>query len=695
MNDLHQEMEFLRARLVRPYQKNPAPKWDEPQSVYKCLRPLQIFVEGEPILAPCRKCKNCHKSRMQEWSARGIAEGLVSDDIAFITHTYDPKKYPREAQEFHKENTQRFCQNLRNYIRPWGGKVRYLITGERGANGQQQVHWHGVYFFQGRSGLENSPAEGPNRGRSWPENRRGKKLWPWGHLNIEKIDPRNANHVAKRVRYVVKYMFKDTVNHKGFRGGDVARMRASKGRRIGPDGKPESEPLGTRFFEEEARRTARNMVHLTQDVVFPGIVNKKGRMQKHCVFGIIRDYVIRAYKEEVGMLLPEGSEKYDDLLTGPFLAKYDPETPARYLKSIREEIARTGKYRPKKPIWYHRRQYTQAMGILPTQKPERDMSGAFPADLRVRGRAWSVGTIRVNRRGIAVLHFFAPFRGWKIGERYKIVSGSLRELFPIGAFDHDAFEAWLKERRGPDWISPEAYREKRAEKLQRLKSALLAFSDRRGVVGNTTALRRQILYAEQQRAMSRGEAWWMWAGRFRPGHFGDDGTDESRNVRVWRDMFDPYGRFVMQDEFSVSMPVAAEKPLQPAAHAPKSVVVGSWRFKPKPTPLLQKSNAAGILVPVVRVLPKRRNLILRPLTEDQIARWGRVSISGGAVVADPEYHREMRGETDEPEYAALLKRHDKMFPPEVLAPMVAQLSPPDLEQRVAARIAEDRKKRRR
>lgn len=547
MNDLRNEMEFLRAGLAKPYLKNPAPHWSVPKDVYKCKFPHRIMHEGETIPAPCRKCSNCRKSRMQEWSARGIAEGLVSDDIAFITHTYDPKKYPREAQEFHKENTQRFCQNLRNYLRPWGGRVRYLITGERGSNGQQQVHWHGMYFFQGKSGLENSPTEGPNKGRSWPENRRGKKLWPYGHLNIEKIDPRNAQHVARRVRYVVKYMFKDTVNHKGFRGGDVAKMRASKGRRIGPDGLPESEPLGTRFFEEEARRAARNMVHLTQDVAFPGIVNKRGRLQKHSVFGIIRDYVIRAYKTEVCTLLPEGSNKRDDLLTGPFLEKYDPEAPRRFLKSIREEIERKGTYRPRKPIWYRRKEYRQNAAVLPTQRPELRISGSFPV---VRRNGRQVGRVDLNSRGMAKLFFLLPYRGWKIGEVYKIVNGSLRDVFPESDFDHDALEAWLKERRGPEWLSPEEYRKKRAEKLEQLNSALLRFSDRRGAEGNTTAIRRKLLSTEQHRAMSRGEAWWMWDGRFRPGHFGDDGSDENRNRRVWREMFDPEGRFVMQDDLS-------------------------------------------------------------------------------------------------------------------------------------------------
>lgn len=90
------------------------------------------------ILAPCGKCFNCRKSRVNEWFIRYVTETTTnySDCLnLFVTLTYEKIENP--SLEY--RDVQLFLKRLRKYYKDY--KLKFLCVGEYGFQSDRK-HWH-------------------------------------------------------------------------------------------------------------------------------------------------------------------------------------------------------------------------------------------------------------------------------------------------------------------------------------------------------------------------------------------------------------------------------------------------------------------------------------------------------------------------------------------------------------------------
>lgn len=153
-----------------------------------CNSPAKVYRVGaaglEVLQARCRTCEVCRYNRVDDFVARALCEGFVSDWTAAVTLTYrDSGKGYEHA--VHVNHGQKFIRSLRRR----GHNVRYMMVAERGET-KGRVHFHAILFGKGKR------PDVPHRRRvhvpSW---RHGHTFWDFG------LDRR-------KVRYVVKYLNK-------------------------------------------------------------------------------------------------------------------------------------------------------------------------------------------------------------------------------------------------------------------------------------------------------------------------------------------------------------------------------------------------------------------------------------------------------------------------------------------------------
>lgn len=187
-----------------------------------CINPNLVWVERGPKWeqqpVPCRQCWRCKKNRVNDYTARAMAEAQTSAHTCALTLTYAPRDDLAD-KILHPRHFQLFIKQLRNS----GHRVRYLVAGEYGSL-KDRAHFHAILFFTelAKPSGETLPAfYNPDHmadfKRSAPfcrllPNRKITHIreWPHGHVVADWSATESA------VRYVCKYLLADDKNNAWF-----------------------------------------------------------------------------------------------------------------------------------------------------------------------------------------------------------------------------------------------------------------------------------------------------------------------------------------------------------------------------------------------------------------------------------------------------------------------------------------------
>lgn len=162
---------------------------------------------------PCGRCLLCRQRRGFEIGIRARCEAACygEQDSCFITLTVDDESMPRvfPGEMLRHEPWQLFAKRLRKRI----GSFRFLMCGEYGDN-TKRPHYHAIIFGHDFLDCEY------NSDGSWCPSRVLQDCWPYGHVQVSRL---NDN----RIMYVAGYVLKpglDDISH-----SDAVRIERSTG----------------------------------------------------------------------------------------------------------------------------------------------------------------------------------------------------------------------------------------------------------------------------------------------------------------------------------------------------------------------------------------------------------------------------------------------------------------------------------
>lgn len=146
----------------------------------------------------CGKCKECRGQKKRNWQVR-LHEELKTDNSGkFITLTFDSIELDKLCKEInvHESNAVATIA-VRRFLERWRKKykksVKHWLITELGHNETERIHLHGILFTnESKEDIE--------------------KLWGYGYIWIGKY----VN--GETINYLVKYMTKLDLDHKGFEG---------------------------------------------------------------------------------------------------------------------------------------------------------------------------------------------------------------------------------------------------------------------------------------------------------------------------------------------------------------------------------------------------------------------------------------------------------------------------------------------
>lgn len=155
----------------------------------------------------CGHCIECRKQKANEWKVR-LNEELKTDRKAFfVTLTFNEEKL-KKHQELYAEKNEGLEGNendiatlaIRMFLERWrknnGKAPRHWLITERGHNGTERIHLHGIIWWESMQDLE--------------------KTWKNGFVFV-------GNYVNERtINYIVKYVTKVDNDHKDFEGKILA-----------------------------------------------------------------------------------------------------------------------------------------------------------------------------------------------------------------------------------------------------------------------------------------------------------------------------------------------------------------------------------------------------------------------------------------------------------------------------------------
>ena len=165
-------------------------------SVTACGKPMRCnyprLVNG--VTVACGKCKECHNTRVREWTLRLMHELQTAKKAVFVTLTYDDDHIPGDGM-IAKDEFQRFMKRLRKRTR---AKHRYYAAGEYGGLGRP--HYHAIIYGLtwcmecrccSKSGRKRNIAPLPGTD-CWHI----EKAWDMGYTHIGDVTPASCRYVA-------------------------------------------------------------------------------------------------------------------------------------------------------------------------------------------------------------------------------------------------------------------------------------------------------------------------------------------------------------------------------------------------------------------------------------------------------------------------------------------------------------------
>lgn len=167
----------------------------------KCSRP---FTQGVTEFG-CGQCMPCRLNRRRLWTSRLMLEARRHKHSVFLTLTYKPEEYPKDASVSVRE-MQLFLKKLRKSV----GSCRYYVVGEYGDR-SGRAHYHLALF-------------------GVPEVVDYERIWGKGRVHVGTLTVESAGYI---VSYVVKSMTRKTDVRLDGRSPEFARMSLKPG--IGAD----------------------------------------------------------------------------------------------------------------------------------------------------------------------------------------------------------------------------------------------------------------------------------------------------------------------------------------------------------------------------------------------------------------------------------------------------------------------------
>lgn len=428
---------------------------------YFCPTPVVFEWQGEGMSRPCGHCARCFAVKKRDLTGRAAAEAVMSEEMVTFTLTYRPgetgafKWCIEDRQNFMKRLRKRLWDNARKFVGapvryqrkfdsdgvPWKTRIgmaqttaRYFGCGETGERGTKRHHWHVVVFFKhgpaGPSGFVTSKRD--VKGRLIGED---NDIWPHG---ISTIDVHSAHMVFRMsaVRYVSKYITKAALAFKQKKAGrepDALLFRSLK------------PALGAEYLGQWAERHAEAALPLPGEYTVPHVTFSRGRRDsvRHRLLGVSRGYVINRYRDAWVRLRPGADVPHSD-----FLARYDD------LYVMRS----TGRRRPLGVV--------RSAALSPIPPAPTHCAGNLVVWVGAKVR----GVVQTLRTGVAI---------WQpVGSPMAILDPpSLRGVVPeLDDQTQDKIEAFIQDRRGPDWQSPrerfEAGQDRHCARLQALIDGL-------------------------------------------------------------------------------------------------------------------------------------------------------------------------------------------------------------------------------
>ena len=151
------------------------------------------------ISVPCSKCGWCMMNRRNDLAGRALVEAAHAPYCCMVTLTYrnnDDGSLSDGANDFISDHLSRFIRSERKRGNLPASGLRYLATGERGANGSKRCHYHVFMWFK------------DGRPKHWQavqssRDRIHLPSWPHGHVTIS--ESMNRGHMA---HYVAYYAYK-------------------------------------------------------------------------------------------------------------------------------------------------------------------------------------------------------------------------------------------------------------------------------------------------------------------------------------------------------------------------------------------------------------------------------------------------------------------------------------------------------
>ena len=258
----------------------------------------------------CRDCWQCKERKTDDWVGRCIAESKSAGRTFSISLTYGRDKMGNVDHMRSALLTYSDVQKYFKYLRQLGYVVRYFAVGEYGST-KGRAHWHLIVFYYDNSAviderkLYNAEVEaGFRRGKVKPvpasmvpeheistrgsdgdlrDVRFSDRCWPHGHAVWEELLDGYDAAAARAVRYVCKYLLKDSDD-------DASQM-------LGPrlSKKP---PLGAAYFRELAGRYVEQGL-APQDLFysFSDVRSNDGELKRFMLGGVSADNYMQSYVE--------------------------------------------------------------------------------------------------------------------------------------------------------------------------------------------------------------------------------------------------------------------------------------------------------------------------------------------------------------------------------------------------------------
>lgn len=454
--------------------------WMKRPSGYHCPKPVIYEFQSEAYTRDCGYCPRCIAAKKRDVSGRCAAEAYTSAEVVVWTLTYKPGE--PGALDFVVDDRQRFLKRVRDWLhrhaaarvgRPkrlpntkaglfvkktgkpvpvhqaWHVKaywkhrvaeflpvVRFMGCGERGKRSTKRCHWHVVLFLTKPSGFVSTP-----RDKDGGPGRENHDLWPHGFVNIHVL-PQDMHQKMQAVRYAVKYLDKSRPLSR------TAKLRGVQ--REAMFFRSLRTPLGYAYLTDFARRHVQAGLPVDGTYRVPGVRFSRGQAQEtvHVLSGRMRDHYVEAYAKE---WLAQYGER--DIPMSDFLMRYDPNavfraSPATLLKRVK---------------WKKRGEVARPIPVV----PRRDRSGL----LKVQGPRGYAGMVELLWSGYC--QFEAPD-----GVIHPVPHGNIRDLARLSDDTHLKVEAWIKQKRGPDWVDPRELRVMRYRAGLARRNAIESFAKR-------------------------------------------------------------------------------------------------------------------------------------------------------------------------------------------------------------------------